>query len=175
MAEAIALNADVGTWRLAALADEALFDRHYLAVAAAIADRITAKVHINIAARHHAFSDWIDSLKGADPHAVTYQHFFGACAGLIASLARHRIVAYSAMTRESPDRMVDTVLKFPNEVTALASGAAVYLLRVRDLTGVDPSIALSALVVESAAANLRRHPEAAADFRALLQLSTPWS
>jgi len=175
MAEAITLHADVGTWRLAALADEALFDRHYVTVAAAIADRITAKVHIAIEARRRAFADWIESLPGIGADPITHRHFIATCASLIASLARHRVVAYTAMTRDAPDRMVDTVLNYPNEVTALASGAAVYLLRVRDMTGSDPSVPLSALIVENAAANLRRNANAALRFRELLQLTAPWS
>jgi hypothetical protein len=70
--------------------------------------------------------------------------------------------------------MVDTVLACPDEVTALAAGAALYVIRVRELTGADPSVPLSAMVIENAAASLRRRPAAATRFRELLQLSTPW-
>ena len=169
------VHADIGAWSLAALADEASFDRHYETVAAAIADRITAKVHVNILARRQAFADFIASLHGIDAGAITHRHFIGACASLIASLAGQRIIAYSTVTRNSPDRMVDAVVKYPNEVTALSSGAAVYLLRVRDLTGIDPSLPVSALVMENAAAQLRRKADAAVRFRELLRLTTPWS
>ncbi len=175
MTDAALLHADVGAWSLAALADRALFDRLYVTVAAAIADRLSAKVHFNVEARGRAFADWIDSLQGVDDEEIDDRHFIGACASLIASLARHRIVAYSAIARDPPDRLVDAALNYPNEVTALAGGAAVYLLKVRELTGTDPSVPLSALVVENAAANLNRSADAAVHFRELLQLSTPWS
>jgi hypothetical protein len=175
MAEAILLHADVGAWSLAALAEEATFDRHYVTVAAVIADRIAAEAHVDIEARRHAFADFIDSLQGIDSEAITHRDFIGVCASLIANLARHPIVAYSAVTRAASDRMAAVVVKYPNEVTALASGAAVYLLRVREATGVDPSVPLTALVVENAAASLRRSPDAAVRFRELLQLTTPWA
>jgi len=169
------VHADIGAWTLAALADEPSFDRHYETVAAAIADCIAAKVHINILARRQAFADFINSLDGIDTGSLSYRHFIGVCASLIASLGGQRIIAYSTVARDPPDRMVDAVVKYPNEVTALASGAAVYLLRVRDLTGVDPSLPLSALVMENAAAQLRRRADAAIRFRELLRLTTPWS
>jgi len=169
------LHADVGAWHLAALADEASFNRHYATVAAAIAEPIAARADINAAARRHAFADWIDSLQGIDAEAVGHRHFIAACASLIASLARHPVVVYSPTTAEAPDRMAAAILKYPNEVTALASGAAVYLLRIRDMTGVDPGVPLSALLVENAAANLRRDAEAAVRFRELMRLATPWS
>jgi hypothetical protein len=174
MAEAIQLHADVGAWSLAALADEAAFDRHHVAVVAAIADRIGAGVHIDVDARRDAFTDWIASLQAADDAEPDENTFIAVCATLIAALARRPIVSYAWAGNEPPDRMTDAVLTYPNEVTALASGAAVYLLRVRALTGVDPSIPLSALIVENAAANLRRSAEAATRFRELLQLTTPW-
>jgi len=175
MADAVMVHADIGAWSLAALADEASFDRHYESVAAAIADRIAAKVHINVLARRHAFADFVNSLEDIDTGAIGYRHFIGVCAGFIASLAGQRIIAYATAARDPPDRMVDAVVKYPNEVTALASGAAVYLLRVRDLTGVDPSLPVSALVMENAAAQLRRRADAAIRFRELLRLTTPWA
>lgn len=174
MTDAAALYADVGAWSLEALADRSLFDRHYVTVAAAVADRLSAKVNINIEARGLAYADWIDSLQGLDPEEVGHPHFVAACASLIASLARYRIVAYSAIARDPPDRLVNAALNYPNEVTALASGAAVYLLKVRELTGIDPSARLSGMILENAAANLNKTAEAAVHFRELLRLSTPW-
>jgi hypothetical protein len=71
--------------------------------------------------------------------------------------------------------MLGTILAYGNEVTALAAGAAVYALAVEDLTGTSPAEPLPALVVENAAAGLRKHPEAALRFRELLRLTTPWT
>ncbi len=71
--------------------------------------------------------------------------------------------------------MIGVVIKYPNEVTALAAGAAIYALRVAELTGEDAGGGLPAMVIENAAANLNRHPEAAVKFRELLQLATPWT
>ncbi len=174
MAEAIELHADVGAWSLAALADAAAFDRHHIAVAAAIADRIGAGVDIDVDARRAAFADWIASLQEPGDVETDEAAFTAVCARLIAALARHPIVTYAWTSEAPPDRMAAAVLTFPNEVTALASGAAVYLLRVRALTGIDPSTSLSALIIENAAANLRRSAETATRFRELLQLTTPW-
>jgi len=173
MTEAILIHADVGAWSLAALADEAAFDRHHVAVVAAIADRIGFRVDIDVEARRSAFLDWIASSQEVDDAEIGEDTFVMVCAGLIAALARHPIVTYTWTSEAPPDRMAAAVLKFSNEVTALASGAAVYLLRVRALTGVDPSIPLSALIIENAAANLRRSAEAATHFRELLQLTIP--
>ncbi|MEX0852205.1 MAG: hypothetical protein WD036_02830 [Bauldia sp.] len=175
MADAMALYAEVGAWNLAALADRRAFDSHYEAVAGAIADRLTAKVHIDIQARGRAFDEWIVGLASMDAQEITDRHFVGVCASLIASLASHPIVTYSVMVRPWPDRLIEAVAKYPDQVTALMSGAAVYLLRVRDMTGVDPSVPLSPLIVENAAGHLWRGLAAAARFRELLQLSSPWS
>ena len=175
MAEALAIGADAKPWSLASLADEAAFDRHIETVAGAIADAFTLKMHQNIVARRLAYTAWIDGLQQKERSPVDYRDFVAVCANLIASIARHRVVSYSAMIRDPADRMIDTVLKYPNEVTALAAGAAIYTLRVGELTGMDGGEPLSAMIVENAAANLRRHPEAAAKFRELLQLATPWT
>ena len=106
---------------------------------------------------------------------LDYRGFVAVCANLIAGIARHRVVSYSAMIRDPADGMIDTVLKYANEVTALAAGAAIYELRVAELTGYPAGGGLSALILENAAANLSRHPEAAVKFRELLQLRTPWT
>ena len=97
------------------------------------------------------------------------------CGNLIAAIARHRVVSFSAMIRDPGNRMIGVVLKYPNEVTALAAGAALYSIRVGELTGDEMATALPAMVVENAAGNLNRHPEAAVKFRELLQLTTPWT
>jgi hypothetical protein len=175
MAEPMPILAGIGPWKLAALADPAVFERHYETVTAAVAERITARIHLNGLAMRAAFDDFTGSFESIDSGSVARGHFVDICARLIASLAGRRIVAYSTVARARPDPMVETVVKYPNEITALASGAAVYLLRVRDLTGVDPSLPLSALVMENAAALLRRNVRAATRFRELLRLTTPWN
>lgn len=175
MTEAIALDAGTRAWGLAALAEEPEFDRHIEAVATAIADRFTLKVHVNVAARRAAFADWIDRVSADGRRPLDHRAFVAVCAGLIAALAAHRVVGYSAMIRDPSDVMVGILLKFGNEVTALAAGAAVYALAIEDLTGNSPADPLPPMVVENATANLRKHPEAALRFRELLRLSTPWT
>ncbi len=144
-------------------------------VAAAIADRFTLKLHQNIVSRRMAYIAWIDSLAAENLTAIDYRAFVAICAGLIASLARHRVVSFSAMIRDPENATIAVVLKYPNEVMALAAGAAIYSLRIREMTGEEAGSELPAIVVENAAANLSRHPEAAAKFRELLQLATPWT
>ena len=175
MAEALAFGATTRAWSLAALADEAEFDLHIHAVATAIADRFTLKVNQNIVSRRMAYIAWIDALAADDGAPLDYRSFVAVCANLIASIARHRVVSYSAMIRDPANHMIDTVLKYPNEVTALAAGAAIYELRIGELTGDHAGGGLPALIIENAAANLSRHPEAAVKFRELLQLTTPWT
>jgi len=175
MAEALARSPDAPTWSLAALADEAAFDRLVDNVAGAIADRFTLKAHQNIIARRMAYVAWVDGLAADNLAAIDYRAFVGVCAGLIAAIGRHRVVSFSAMIRDPGSRMIGVVLKYPNEVTALAAGAALYTLRVGELTGSVSDGGLPAMVVENAAANLSRHPEAAVKFRELLQLETPWT
>ena len=174
--EAFARHREASVWSLAALADRAVFDRHYEMTATAIADRFTLKVHRDLVAQHRAYGAWIASLQDPAPAAADHRRFIRACADLIASLAAHRIVGYSAMMRDATDPMIDVVLQYPGEVTALAAGSALYSIKVTGLTGRDPATSLPPFVVENAAAHLRRHPhEAALRFRELLQLTTPWS
>jgi hypothetical protein len=175
MTEAIAIDAGSRAWGLAALAEETEFDRHVESVATAIADRFALKVHVNVAARRAAFADWIDRVRVEDRRPVDHRAFVSVSAGMIAALAAQRVVGYSAMIRHRSDVMVGTLLKFGNEVTALAAGAAVYALAIEDMTGTRPADPLPPMVVENAAANLRKHPEAALRFRELLRLSTPWT
>ena len=175
MAEALALGTASRAWGLDALADEAEFDLHIQIVATAIADHFTLKVNQNIVSRRMAFIAWIDTLARDDGSPPDYRGFVAACANLIASIARHRVVSYSAMIRDPANRMIGAILKYPNEVTALAAGAAIYELRVSEVTGEASGGALPALIIENAAANLSRHPEAAVKFRELLQLGTPWT
>ncbi|HVZ14340.1 MAG TPA: hypothetical protein VG894_07770 [Bauldia sp.] len=172
-----ALTQDVARrWGLAALADEAGFDRLLDTVAAAIADRFTLKAHQNLVARRMAYIAWIERLSADNLPAMDYRAFVTICAGLIASIARHRVVSFSAMIRDPHSRMIGVVLKYPNEVVALAAGASLYQLRIGELTGEElgGGGGLPAIVVENAAANLARHSEAASRFRELLQLHTPW-
>ena len=173
--EAFARPPAASVWSLAAFAERNVFHRHYEMAATAIADRFILKVHRDLGAQHRAYAAWIASLQDAPPVAADHRRFIRACADLIASLAAHRIVSYSAMMRDATDPMIDVVLDYPGEVTAFAAGAALYVLKVSGLTGRDPSISLAPFVVENAAASLRRHPhEASLRFRELLQLETPW-
>jgi hypothetical protein len=162
-------------WGLGDLADRQTFDRYLDAVATALADRFAVRVHVNVAARRRAFNDWIATLQEGAPERAGHERFIKACADLIACLGSRRIVSFSAMMREDSDPMSDVVLRFPNEVTALATGAAFYITRVAALTGADPSEPIPPAVAENAAALLRRHPQETAErFRELLRLTTPW-
>ncbi len=172
--EAIARTGDAPAGRLADLAGRQAFDRHIDTVAATIADRFALKIHINVVGRWRAYNAWIATLQDSGA-TVDHQRFVRACSDLIACLAAHRIVSYSAMMRDASDPMTDVVLAYPNEVTALAAGAALYVVKVAALTGSDPSEPLPPAVAENAAANLRRHTQEAANrFRELLRLKTPW-
>lgn len=175
MRDAIDLDAGERPWSLTALAERAAFDRHIETTATAIADRFTLKVHINVAARDAAFGDWIDRVRAEGKPRLDYRSFVAVCAGLIAALAARRVVNYSALVGDQSAGMVRAILRYGNEVTALAAGAAVYALAVEDLTGTLPAEPLPALIVENAAASLRKHPEAALRFRELLRLTTPWT
>jgi len=174
MAEAALRSPETRPWSLASLADEVAFDRLVETTAMAIADRFTLKVHQNVVARRMAYIAWIDKLSADNLPAMDYRAFVTACANLIASIARYRLVSFSAMIRDPDSRIIGVVLQYPNEVTALAAGAALYQLRIGELTGEPTAAGLPAIVVENAAANLARHSEAATRFRELLQLHTPW-
>lgn len=160
---------------LETVADQALFAVQYDAVAAQMADRYSLKIHYNLPALEAAYRSWIKACAAAEGNR-DHRHFITAVGLLIESLARHNIVTYSVMTRPpgSRERQLRAILTYPHEVTALLVGAAVYAVEVERLTGEDPTIPLSGLVLENAAAILHRRPEAAAHFRELLQLSTPW-
>jgi hypothetical protein len=163
-------------WRLAELADRQAFDRYIDTVAAAIADRFTLKVHLNVAARWRAYNGWIARLQDMSDGADDHRRFVRLCADLVECLASHRVVSYSAMLHDASDPMTDVVLRYPNEVTALATGAALYIVRATALTGADIAEPLPPAVAENAAAALQRHPQAAAErFRELLRLTTPWA
>jgi len=169
-------QSETGFGRLAGLADQAEFEIRYDAVASAIADRFALQTHYNIAEMQDAYAVWIAkcAATGGDRD---YRHFIAAIALLIESLARHRIVTYTPMMRPAgrPDPYLDVLLKFPSEATALIVGASTYSVAIERLTGRDPGIPLAPLVLENAAAILRRRPDAAARFRELLQLATPWA
>jgi hypothetical protein len=132
-------------------------------------------MHQNVVSRRMAYTAWIDSLANENMPLIDYRAFVSVCGDLIAAIARHRVVSFSAMIRDPANRMIGVVLRYPNEVTALAAGAALYSLRVAELTGREAGSGISAMVLENAAGNLSRHPEAAVKFRELLQLSTPWT
>jgi hypothetical protein len=169
MRDGIDLDAGERLWNLAVLAEPVEFNRHVETTATAIADRVS------IAARDAAFADWLDRVRGEGRPRPDYGRFVAVCAGMITALAARRVVSYSAMIGDPSADMVRAILRYGNEVTALAAGAAVYALAVEDLTGASPAEPLPALLVENAAANLRKHPEAALRFRELLRLSTPWT
>lgn len=174
MSDAIAVDRGLRPWSLAALAEEAEFDLHLELAAAAIADHWDLTVHINVAARRRAYDDWIERVRAMDAPTQDYRALVSVCAALVASLAAHRIVGYTRLFGE-PNRMIDAVLQYSNEVTALLVGGGFYSVAVEQATGTAAAEPLSALVVENAAANLRRHPEAALRFRELLRLTTPWT
>jgi hypothetical protein len=175
MAEAAILAGKAGV-TLASLCDEANFDRYIDTVANAIAGRFALKVHKNVVARRMAFTAWIAALARMSRPQIDYRSFIAVCATLIDTVARHRTLSYSAMIRDPGDSMVEVAIRYPNEVTALAAGAALYDLYVSHVAGGSVIEPLSPLVMGNAAANLAGHPKAAAArFRELLRLSTPWS
>jgi hypothetical protein len=176
MAEAAALEARL--WTLAALADESGFNRHVELVTTALADRHALKVHVNIVAARRAYAAWIGALQIDERDPLDYRTFVKVCASLITSIAGRRMIAFSAMLREpGASGMIDLILKYPNEITALAAGASLYAVRATEIGGgASIVLALSPMIVENAAANLRQHGEPAAlRFRELLQLGTPWT
>jgi hypothetical protein len=169
-----AIEREKRPWRLADLADEAEFDRHVEAAASAIADRCSLQTHINLAARQRAYGDWLERVRSVAASPLDYRAFVSICAALVEALAQHRSVTFSATTLVS-DRLRDTMLRYGNEVIALAVGGALYSTAVEGMTGTQPGEALSAFLWENAATNLRHHrAEAAPRFRELLKLSTPW-
>lgn len=174
MAETAELTADARAWSLAALADEAEFDSRVEMAATAIADRFTLQAHINIGERRHAYFDWIDRVR-SERGPVDHATFVSVLSAMIATLATRRVATYSAMIRDPGDEMADVVLRYGNEVTALVTGASVYAVMVGDLTGAPAASPLPAMLMENAAAALRRRPEAAASFRELLMLPDPWT
>jgi hypothetical protein len=176
MIEAVAAIAERDVLTLASLCEEPHYDRYIDTVASGLADRFTLKVHKNVVARRLAFSAWIDGVARVSRPEVDYRSFIDVCAALIDTVSRHRTLSFSAMVRDPGDQMVGVVLKYPNEVTALTAGAALYDLYVTRVTGAPTYEVLSPLVMENAAANLASYPKAAAArFRELLRLSTPWS
>ncbi len=158
---------------LDALADSAQFEIEYDAVVAAIADHCGLQARYDIAELHSAYAAWIDSaaaLAGKRDGA----HLVAIVAALIKSLARHKAVSYALTVgaRSADDLRLELALGFPNELTALLFGAAIYATAVQRRTGADPSIPLSRLILENAIGLLRRNPDgAAARFRELLQLA----
>jgi hypothetical protein len=163
-------------WTLAMLAEERAFERHYDAVAIALADLFTLKVHLDIEQLRSSFAVFVASLGGLPKGPPDYRRLIEVIGRLIASCAARRIITYSAMVRERSNRMAGVVLAYPGEITALCFGAGLSTVAVRRLTGSDPGTRLSPMIVENAAALVRRQPaEAAARFRELLQLTTPWA
>ena len=110
--------------------------------------------------------------------AINYRVSTAAAEEIVESIRSfgQEAIAVQADVAEEGDvkRMVDTVLRYPDEVTALAAGAALYLLRVRNDDADNPCLPLSALVMENAAAQLHRRTDAALRFRELLRLNSPW-
>ncbi len=174
--EALDRYGEERVWRLADLADRQAFDRTIDTVATAIADRFTLKVHINVAGRWRAYNCWIARLQDEADGGDEHHRFVRLCADLVECLANQRVVDYSPMMRDVSEPMTDVVLAYPNEMTALATGAALYIVRTTALSGGDISEALTPDVAENAAAALKRHPQEAADrFRELLRLISPWA
>lgn len=176
MAEAMAIDSEALRWRLFTLAEEGEFARHVEAAAAAIADRLTLKAHINLSGRRAAHIAWLARVRDIGKAPPDYRAFVSVCAAVIAALATHNVVGYSTMIRDPADRMVATVVAYGNEVTALAAGAGLYAVAVEDLTGASPVTPITTMMLENAASHLRRNPdEAAARFRELMGLATPWT
>ena len=174
--EAVNRSGETRAWRLAELADRQAFDRYLDTVATAIADRFALKVHVNVAGRWRAYNCWIAKLQDDGEEPDDYRRFVRLCADLVECLASQRVFTYSAMMRDVSDPMTDVVLAYPNEVTALATGSALYIVRAMALTGAGIAEPLAPAVAENAAAALHRNPEAAAKrFRELLRLTTPWT
>jgi hypothetical protein len=168
----IAPDGDLRPWSLAAMAEEAEFDGHVEAAATAIADAFTLQIHINIAGRQDAFIDWIERVRAAEGRHDRGT-FVRTCASLVGALATHRIVGYSAMVG-NPSAEAAVVVKYPNETTALAVVAGVYLTAIEHLVD-RPRGPVSAMALETAATGLRKRPdETAARFRELMGLPNPW-
>jgi hypothetical protein len=173
--DALDRSAGDRVWRLSELADRQTFDRYLDTVATAIADRFALKVHVNVAGRWRAYNCWIAKLQDECEEPDDYHRFVRLCADLVESLASQRVFTYSAMMRDVSDPMTDVVLAYPNAVTALATGSALYIVRTTALTGAGIAEPLAPAIAENAAAALQRHPQAAAErFRELLRLTTPW-
>jgi hypothetical protein len=161
---------------LEALTDREMFEVEYDAVVAAIADRFALRASYDIPELHAAHAAWVASA-AALAGERDGRHFTLIIATLIECLTRRKAIAYVLAARPQPthDRRLELALGFPNELTALLFGAAVYGSAVARLTGADPSLPLSRLILENAIARLRRNPAgAAARFRELLQLASPW-
>ena len=172
--EAVAPSREEPVWRLADLAERRAFDRYVGMVATAIADRFAVAVHIDGAGRWRAYNGWIARLQNGPDSAINDYRFAATCAELIECLAGHRVVTYAAGERDVSDPMTDVVLRYPNEVTALAAGAALYIVRAAALNGDEIAEPLAPAVAENAAAALQRQPAGAAErFRELLRLATP--
>ena len=161
---------------LEALADRGMFEVEYDAVVAAIADRFALRAGYDITELHAAHAAWSASTAALSGNRDG-RHFTAIIATLIDCLARRKAIGYALTARLQPthDRRIELALGFPNELTALLFGAAVYGSAVARLTGADPNLPLSRLILENAIARLRRNPRgAAARFRELLQLASPW-
>jgi hypothetical protein len=169
----VAPDGDLRPWGLSAMAEEAEFDGHIEAAAIAIADAFTLQVHLNIAGRKDAFRDWVERVRTAHWPARDPGAFIGACASLIGALAAYRFVGFSPMLGNQPDEAA-VVTKYPNETTALAVGAGVYLTAVEHLVD-RPRGQVGAMALETAAIGLRKRPDdTAARFRELMGLPNPW-
>lgn len=165
-------------WTLASLADERAFERHYDAVTMALADLFSLKVHLNLIQLHTCFAGFVAGFEENRLPRETpdYQRLIDVVSRLILACTVRPIVSYSALVRDRTNRTAGIVLAYASEITALGLGAAVYAVAIKRLVGTDPSTPLSSLIIENAAALLRRQPTgAAANFRELLQLTTPWA
>jgi hypothetical protein len=176
MAEAAGARTAGDALTLVSLCDEATFDRYIDTVAGALADRFTLRVNKNIVTRRMAFTAWIIGLARVSRPEIDYRSFVAVCATMIDTVARHRTLSFSALVRDPNDEMIGVVLKYPNEVTALTAGTVLYDRLVSGLTGAPAYEPPSPMVLQNAAASLAAQPKAAAArFRELLRLSTPWS
>ena len=159
---------------LASLADPVLFEIEYDAVASAIADAFQFKVHYKVLALRAAYADWIESQAGDHGAIDDEEHLVAIVGRLIAALARNRIVSFSSMLWLPGESGEDALVfkRYPNEIVALAFGAALFAIKVEALSGQSPAAPLPARLFARAAEHLRRQPAMAADFRLLLALGS---
>jgi hypothetical protein len=156
---------------LASLAGELGFDVLYDAVVTAVADRFDFRVHYDVRGLRNAYTEWVEGHPAKLPGG-RHDQLVAVLARLIATLARHRIVSFTAMMSDPADSAGFRAVckRHPNETVALMLGAALYGRAFERMAGHDPVGFISPEALADGAEALRRDPAAAANFRALLGL-----